>query len=271
MTERIAVASQKGGVGKTTVSLNMALSLAEQRWRTLLVDLDPQGGIGLSLGRGDSEWAGLTDLLMGQAPIEQAIIQTKIKTLSILPRGRLDPVDVLEFEQAIHQPDVLDKVLNEVKDRFDLIILDTPSGIGMITRSVLAVSDYVLIPFQAEPLALRSISQILRVIEHIRDNENSKLMLLGILPTMIDTKKETPYAVLKSIWSDFEGVFETVIPRVDVFHEASMKGLPVAFLGGPVSPEARRFEMLALEIGTLLSTLKDRGGKNAENPERELL
>src|SRR5512141_2086930 len=177
MPQRIAVVSQKGGVGKTTISLNLALALAERRRRTLLVDLDPQGGLGHSLNKGDDALAGLTDLLMGRATPAQAILKTKVDAL---PRGRISPVDIGELEDALRAPGVLAGALQKVEQGFDVVLIDTPSGLGRITRAALGASDFVLLPVQGEPLAMRSIGQTLEVIEHVRSTENSRLELLGI-------------------------------------------------------------------------------------------
>ncbi|MCK5687876.1 AAA family ATPase [Myxococcota bacterium] len=252
MTLRIAIASQKGGVGKTTVALNLGLAFAELGRRVLIVDLDPQGGVGLSLGRGDSELPGLIDLMMDQISPEDAVVRTKLDTLALLPRGRLDPVDIREYEKALDTSGVLHNVLASVEAEFDIVVIDTPSGLGMVTHSALAVSDYVLVPFLAQPLTIRSVFQLTRVIDEIRITENPKLKLLGFLPTMVEMNDEHSVGVLTEIWSGFSGVIETVIPRAPVFSRASAEGVPVAYLGGAVSPEARRFEILATELDRMI-------------------
>ena len=271
MAKRIVIASQKGGVGKTTVALHLALALAERGRRTLLVDLDPQGGIGLSLARADAELAGVADRLMGVVSAEEAIVPTHVRTLSILPRGRLDPIDVCEFEQAIFAPGVLDGLLKEVEGSFDMVIIDTPSGLGMITRGALRASTFVLLPFQASALSLRSISQGLRVVEHVKSAENPNLVLLGILPTMADRDNDTSQEVLVDIWTGFAGVLDTVIPQSDIFARASHEGLPVGFLSGPPSPEARRFTTLAAEVEGLTETMSPQEARHADRPQRRLL
>ncbi len=111
MARRVVIASQKGGVGKTTVALNVAVALAERGRRTLLVDVDPQGAVGLSLAKGDAELAGLAELILGQAEPRQAVLQTQLPGLSLLPRGRLDPTDVASFEREVSNPGVLEAAL----------------------------------------------------------------------------------------------------------------------------------------------------------------
>lgn len=271
MAKRIVIASQKGGVGKTTVALHLALALAERGRRTLLVDLDPQGGIGLSLARADAELAGVADRLMGVISAEEAVVATHVRALSILSRGKLDPVDVCEFEQAIYAPGVLDGLLAEVEGGFDVVIIDTPSGMGMITRGALRAASFVLLPFQASALSLRSVSQALRVIEHVKSNENPDLSLLGILPTMAERDKDVSQEILVDIWTGFAGVLDTVIPHSDVFVRASREGLPVGFLSGPPSPEARRFTTLAAEVEGLLETMSPSEALHADRPQRRLL
>jgi chromosome partitioning protein len=272
MAQRIAVVSQKGGVGKTTVSLNLALALAERRRRTLLVDLDPQGGLGHSLDKADDALAGLTDLLMGRATPAQAVLRTRLETLSLLPRGRISAVDIGELEDALRAPGVLAGALAKVEPGFDLVLLDTPSGLGRITRAALAAADFALLPVQGEPLAMRSIGQTLEVLEHVRATENPRLELLGILPTMVQKTAEASMGVLVELWSGFGGVLETTIPRAEIFATASQSGLPVGYLGGPISPEVRRFELLATEIDQVLAKrIKGTEADRVGQPRRELI
>ena len=271
MTKRICVANPKGGVGKTTLSLNLAVGLAERGHRTLLVDMDPDGGIGLALAKGDAELRGLADVFAGVVSADDALLRTKLPTLSLLPRGRLDPNDVVLFEETLATGDTFERLIHKVEREFDVVILDTPSGLGRVPKVALGVSDFVLIPLQAEPLAFRTLPMLLRVIDHVRQTENPRLQLLGIAPTMVDVKKEPSRSVLESLWADFGGVLDAHIPRSDIFAVASQKGLPAAFLSGATPPEVRRVDMLAAEVENLMEQLSlDEGGVHVQ-PERSLL
>lgn len=271
MSKRIVIASQKGGVGKTTVALNLAVALAERGRRTLLVDLDPQGAIGLSMGIEDTEWSGLAERLMGQASTTEIVIETKLQNLSVLPRGRLDPLDIVEYEKVLNTPGVLTDILDEVHDQFDYEIIDTASGLGTITRAALSTGGFVIALFQAEPLTLRSVGQLLRVIEHVADQENPELRLLGVLPVMVDLGRESSKETMTRLWSGISGVMETMIPWAEVFGKASLQGLPVSFLGGPPPPEARRFEALAAEVETLANQIAFTTGGDDERPRRQII
>lgn len=271
MARRIVLTSQKGGVGKTTVALNLALAFAERGRRTLLVDLDPQGGIGHALARGDTELVGLTDLLMGQIGADEAKLPTRVANLTLLPRGRLDPAEVCEYELALASGQILKRALDPIDASFDLTLIDTPSGVGIVTRAALALADYAVVPFQAEALALRSISQVLRAVDRVRATDNPRLELLGIVPTMVDREDDASLAVMADIWNGFAGVTETSIPRASIFARASLAGLPVGFLAGRPPPEARRFDLLAIELEGMMAELSPRKDKEDERPARALL
>ncbi|MCP4655693.1 MAG: ParA family protein [bacterium] len=270
MAQIIALMSSKGGTGKTTTALNLAVALAEKGRQTLLIDLDPQGAIGLSLARSDTEWAGFAECLMEDIPVEKAVLRTKVPALSLLPRGRLDPVDICEYEVFLHSSQRIAEVIQGVGEQFSYILVDCPSGLGMIPRAALAVSGYVLVPLQAEPLALRAFGQTLRVMDHVRQENNPELKLLGILPTMVQLDHDASFNVMGTIWTRFGGVLETVIPRAPIFMEASELGLPVSFLAGKTPPEARRFEILATEIETRIADLSGMG-EDDEKAQRELI
>lgn len=270
MTRRLAICSPKGGVGKSTVALHLSLALAAAGRDVLLVDLDPQGGLGHLLAKGDGELVGLADVIAGRVTADAALTVTRQRGLTLLARGRLDPADACAFEVALFQAAALARVLDAVGGGHDLIVLDTPSGLAMATRAALRVADHVLLLMQAEPLALRTLGQALQVIAHVREHENPGLALLGILPTMVDKSHGPSLDVLVDAWTELTGVFETVIPRADIFAIASQAGVPVGYLGGPPSPEARRFDLLAAEIEALMTRTTDPEPRDVE-PHRHLL
>lgn len=271
MSTTIAVISAKGGVGKTTVALHVALALAERGKRTLLVDLDPQGAVGHSLRKGDTEWRGLVDVLAEEASVVEVIVATNEPRLSLLPRGRLDPIDAPELEAMLQAPEVLDGVLSQLDDAYDVVVLDTPAGMGAATRGALAVADEALVVIKAEPLALRTLQQTLRVVEHTAQTTNPALSLLGILPTMVELTKEHTQAPLVELWSGFGGVLETTIPRSDVIARASLLGVPVGYQAGPTLPEARRFTQLAAELEALLESRRERSTAHEDRASRSLV
>jgi chromosome partitioning protein len=272
MARRIVIASQKGGVGKTTVALNLAVALAERGSRLLLVDLDPQGAVGLSLAKSDTELPGIAELLVGQATPQEAILVTRLGGLSLLPRGRLDATDVASFEEEASRPGVLDETLRSAEQACDVVIIDTPSGLGRVTTAALNAAEFALLAFQTESLALRSIGQGLRVLEHIQKTSNERLHLLGILPTLVERDRPGTHAVLSEMWNGFPDTLETVIPRTEAFARASALGVPVGFLGGGAGgPEARRFELLADELEARMNRLLGMEKVHEAQPARQLL
>jgi len=268
MSKIISIVSAKGGSGKTTVALNLAVALAESGVSVLLVDLDPVGAVGLSLARSDTEWRGLAEHIAEEVPLDEVIIQTKLPNLSILPRGCLDPLDMGVYEDVLRNSPSLKEIIDAVENRFQYLIVDTPSGLGSATRAALSVSTHALLPLQAEPLALRVISQTLRVLQHVKENENCELELLGILPTMVQLSRDDSFAVMHAAWASLAVVLETYVPRADIFQLASEKGLPVAFLSGRYPAEAVRFDMLASEIK---NQLDGSTGDEDDRPQRELI
>lgn len=268
MTRRIVLCSSKGGTGKTTTALNLSVALAERGRRTLIVDLDPQGAVGLALARTDTDWTGLAEVMVAGTPADQVIVKTKLPQLDILSRGRLDPVDAAAYEVQLYSGSFLAEVLEAVEGGYDYLVLDAPSGMGPVTRTALQVAHWAMVPLQAEPIALRSLGQTLRVIDHVGREENPALRLLGILPTMVDLGKDPSLNVMSAVWAGFGGVLDTVVPRADAFATASEIGVPVSFLGGPRPPEARRYALLADEIEDRIQSAEGQGAEDEQEHRR---
>lgn len=233
MGKIISLVNQKGGVGKTTTSINLAASLGYYGKKVLLVDLDPQGntttGIGINKGKITYN---LYDVLIGACNIKDSIIVTKFKNLSVLPasinlssleadlRDKSDIIG-LRGEQLKHN-------LREVKDDYDYIIVDCPPTLSILITNALTASDSVIIPVQCEFLALEGIVQLIKTIRIAQKNYNPTLDVEGVLLTMLDSRTKLGFEVIDEIKKYFkEKVYNTIIPRLVKLTEAPSHGKPI--------------------------------------------
>ena len=236
MGKIISLVNQKGGVGKTTTSINLASSLGLLGKRVLLVDIDPQGnattGVGIEKG-GLS--ASLYEALLGDKNINESIVKTKFKNLSVLPSSiNLAGIDMEFINKQKEDPTFskltqLKKILGEVKDNYDYILIDCPPSLSTLTTNALAASDSVLIPVQCEFYALEGIMQLLNTVRIARKNLNPNLEIEGVVLTMLDSRTLLGLEVVENIRSYFkEKVYDTIIPRLVVLAEAPSHGKPIA-------------------------------------------
>jgi chromosome partitioning protein len=252
----IALVSQKGGVGKTTVALNLGLALAQLGQRTTILELDPQGSLGSSLLRSGSDQSGLAQVVAGATTVGQARIRTKIDGLDLLPVGEVEPLAAAAFESALGEGSILPRVIAELHALgSEIVLCDCPSGLGRVSLAALSAVSHALLPLQAEPLSLRSVEQVLRTLEQVREVANPDLALLGLLLCMFDSGCDASISVAQATWQSLApaAVFEVVVPRRHVYLNASLHGVPVGFMAGGRHPEGRRFSMLAQEVLDRLS------------------
>jgi chromosome partitioning protein len=243
----LAIAGQKGGVGKTTVALNLSLALASRGWRTLLVDTDPQGAIGRSLQGGVHERNGLAECLKGDLSLDEAALKTRREQLEVLPVGKLTAREMEDWRAELDR--ALATVLAQAQRRFELVVVDTMSGMSGPTRAVLRHSDFVLVPLQAEPLALRSMHQVLEAVGQLRE-EGVPLVIAGFLLTMLQSRQELSLAVAQETWTSLptQLVLEAFVPRDAAFLESSAHGVPVGLLRKRPPAVANVFDQIAGEL-----------------------
>ena len=235
MGKIIAFVNQKGGVGKTTSSINLAASLGLLGKKTLLVDLDPQGNATTGVGIVKSEVKdSVYELLTEKAEVTDVIIKTKFKNLYTVPASiNLAGVDMELMEMSRNNKDFiaqlqLKKALEQVAEIFDYIILDCPPSLGLITTNALAASNSVIIPVQCEFFALEGIMQLLNSIMFAQKKLNSDLVIEGVLLTMLDNRTNLGLEVVEEIKSYFkEKVYDTIIPRLVRLSEAPSHGKPI--------------------------------------------
>ncbi len=229
MAKIIAVANQKGGVGKTTTSVNVSASLALAEARVLLVDFDPQGnatsGLGFSPDMFDKD---IYDVLISGEPVESAIIKSEIEGLELLPaRIELSAAEV-ELINEISREMKLKRVLASVADRYDIILIDCPPSLGLLTVNALSAADSVLIPLQCEYYAMEGLGQLLNTIGLIQEHLNTSLKIEGIVLTMFDSRNNLSHEVMNQVSTHFsKEVFKTVIPRAVALSEAPSYGKPI--------------------------------------------
>ena len=248
MARVIAVTNQKGGVGKTTTSINVAYFLSKMGKRTLIIDFDPQGNATSGLGIDKQELgATMTEVIMRQIRLAKVVLPTEYKDLYLAPSTSHLANTEVELAQADGRFARLREALNGVID-YDFIIIDSPPSLSLLTVNGLVAADYVLLPVQAEFYALEGLGQLLESMKLICKGLNPSLKLLGVLPTMMDSRTTLSSQVYDEIKKYFpDKIFKTTIPRNIRLAEAPSHGAPVGVYDR-FSKGSRAYKALAKEI-----------------------
>ena len=255
MGKIISLVNQKGGVGKTTTSINLSASLASLGKKVLLIDLDPQGNTttGVGINKGEIEKS-IYDVLIGECNLSDSIIKTKHKNFYVVPStinlaglGN-ELLEKSRSEKGFNKGEQLKKCIAEIQDNYDYIIIDCPPSLDVITTNALTASNSVIIPVQCEFFALEGITQLLKTIMIAQKTLNPTLDIEGVLLTMLDSRTNLGFEVVEDIRSFFkEKVYNTIIPRLVRLTEAPSHGEPI-IIYDPKSRGAEAYINLAKEV-----------------------
>ena len=245
----IAIASQKGGVGKTTTAINLSACLAQESRRVLLIDVDPQGNASSGLGvNGNDQRLSIYEALLGQAEMRQAIMPTALANLDLSPAGQRLAGAEVELVGMMARETRLRSCMGTLRDEYDYIFVDSPPSVGLLTVNALTASDSVIIPLQCEYLALEGLTQLIGAIRLVQDHLNPGLRIEGVLLTMFDARVNLSQQVADEARKFFaDRVYQTVVPRNVRLSEAPSFGKPIV-LYDPHSTGAEAYRELAREV-----------------------
>ena len=244
----ISIANQKGGVGKTTTTINLGTCLAKKGKKVLLIDADPQGNATSGLGAEKEVEFSTYDILVGDTELKQAIEQTGVKNLFVCPSNINLAGAEVELVSMMSREQRLKEKLDEVKDVFDYVLIDCPPSLGLITLNSFTASDSVLIPVQCEYYALEGLGQLLNTVNLVKKHLNKNLQIEGALLTMYDIRTNLSNQVVKEVKKYFDNkVYKTVIPRNVRLSEAPSYGMPITEYD-PRSKGAKSYEKFTKEF-----------------------
>ena len=245
----IAVANQKGGVGKTTTSINLSACLAEAGQKVLVVDVDPQGNTtsGLGVDKNNVENT-IYEMMLGECTVEESIIKDVLENLDVMPSNvnlagaEIDLIGVDEREY------ILQKAMEKVRNNYDFIIVDCPPSLSMLTVNAMTASDTVLVPIQCEYYALEGLSQLIHTINLVKQRLNPDLEMEGVVFTMYDARTNLSLQVVENVKSNLkQTIYKTIIPRNIRLAEAPSHGLPINIYDSK-STGAESYRLLAEEV-----------------------
>lgn len=245
----IAVANQKGGVGKTTTTINLSACLAEQGQKVLVIDVDPQGNTtsGLGIDKNNTENT-VYELMLGEASIDDCIYKSVMDDLDVIPSNvnlagaEIDLIDIDDREY------ILKKIVNSLKEKYDFILLDCPPSLSMLTVNAVTAANTVLVPIQCEYYALEGLSQLIRTINLVKQKLNPELEIEGVVFTMYDARTNLSLQVVENVKANLkQTVYKTIIPRNIRLAEAPSHGLPINLYDSK-SAGAESYRLLAEEV-----------------------
>lgn len=248
MSVVVALANQKGGVGKTTSTVSLAASLAAHGLRVLVIDADPQANATSALGVDRPEdGGGLYAALVEEEPLLPAVTATETANLFILPTSPALAGAEVELVSVMAREFRMKRAVEPLRERFDVVLIDCPPSLGMLTVNALAAADEVVIPVQTEYFALEGLGHLAHTIELVKRNLNPRLVIRGVLLTMFDARTNLSREVEQEVRSHFPNTFQAVIPRSVRLAEAPSHGAPIQQYD-PTSAGARAYEQLAQEF-----------------------